>query len=147
MYTIKTSATPVFAALRISMIKTIRFLIGSFNRASTGIWISTQAWCFKEYCPDWGGFNVLLPIYFVTEGGSYFRHRALNWWVLSHFFFKIKIGQILPSNLHQSDTLSDDPGKVDRNFFCYAATALSPHRNVLIFTQRMHKPTWRPFTQ
>ena len=37
--------------------------------------------------------------------------------------------------------LSDDPGKVDSNFFCYAATVLSPHRNVFIFTQRMHKPT------
>ena len=37
--------------------------------------------------------------------------------------------------------LSNDPGKVDSNFFCYAATVLSPNRNVLIFTQRMHKPT------
>ena len=37
--------------------------------------------------------------------------------------------------------LSNDPGKVDSDFFCYAATVLSPHRNVLIFTQRMHKPT------
>ena len=37
--------------------------------------------------------------------------------------------------------LSNDPGKVDSNFFCYVATVLSPHRNVLIFTQRMHKPT------
>ena len=37
--------------------------------------------------------------------------------------------------------LSNDPGKVDSNFSCYAATVLSPHRNVLIFTQRMHKPT------
>ena len=35
---------------------------------------------------------------------------------------------------------------MDSNFFCYAATVLSPHRNVLIFTQRMHKPTGRPFT-
>ena len=43
--------------------------------------------------------------------------------------------------------LSNDPGNVDSNFFCYAATVLSPHRNVLIFTQRMHKPTQRPFTQ
>ena len=43
--------------------------------------------------------------------------------------------------------LSNDPGKVDSNFFCYEATVLSPHRNVLIFTQGMHKPTWRPFTQ
>ena len=40
-----------------------------------------------------------------------------------------------------SDLLSNDPGKVDSNFFCYVATVLSPHRNVLIFTQRMHKPT------
>ena len=39
--------------------------------------------------------------------------------------------------------LSNDLGKVDSNFFCYAAMVLSPHRNVLIFTQRMHKPTWR----
>ena len=39
--------------------------------------------------------------------------------------------------------LSNDPG----NFFCYAATVLSPHRNVLIFTQRMHKPIERPFTR
>ena len=38
-------------------------------------------------------------------------------------------------------TLSNDPGEVDSSFFCYAATVLSPHRNVLIFTQRMHKPT------
>ena len=37
--------------------------------------------------------------------------------------------------------LSNDPGMVDSNFFCYAATVLSPHRNVLIFTQGMHKPT------
>ena len=37
--------------------------------------------------------------------------------------------------------LSNDPGKMDSNFFCYAATMLSPHGNVLIFTQRMHKPT------
>ena len=26
------------------------------------------------------------------------------------------------------DLLSNDPGKVDSNFFCYAATVLSPHR-------------------
>ena len=38
-------------------------------------------------------------------------------------------------------SLSNYPGKVDSNFFCYAATVLSLHRNVLIFTQRMHKPT------
>ena len=43
--------------------------------------------------------------------------------------------------------LSNDPGKVESNFFRYAATVLSPHRNVLIFTQRMHKPTERPFTR
>ena len=40
--------------------------------------------------------------------------------------------------------LSNDPGKVDSNFFCYAAAVLSPNKNVLIFTQRMHKPTRRP---
>ena len=38
-------------------------------------------------------------------------------------------------------SLSNDPGEVESSFFCYAATVLSPHRNVLIFTQRMHKPT------
>ena len=43
--------------------------------------------------------------------------------------------------------LSNDPGKMDSNFFCYAATVLSPHRKLLIITERMHKPTWRPFTQ
>ena len=39
--------------------------------------------------------------------------------------------------------LSNDLDKADThsNFFCYAATVLSPHRNVLIFTQKMHKPT------
>ena len=42
---------------------------------------------------------------------------------------------------HTAFYLSNDPGKVNSNFFCYAATVLSPHRNVLIFTQRMHKPT------
>ena len=29
--------------------------------------------------------------------------------------------------------LSNDPAKVDSNFLSYAATVLSPHRNVLIF--------------
>ena len=48
---------------------------------------------------------------------------------------------------HPPSKLSNDPGKVDSNLLCYAATVLSPHRNVLIFTQRMHKPTLRPFTQ
>ena len=37
--------------------------------------------------------------------------------------------------------LSNDPGKVDSNFFCFAAMVLFPQRNVLILTQRMHKPT------
>jgi len=45
------------------------------------------------------------------------------------------------SLIYVSRKLSNDPGKVDSNFFCYAATVLSPHRNVLIFTQRLHKPT------
>ena len=31
--------------------------------------------------------------------------------------------------------LSNDPSKVDSNFFCYAATVLSPHWKVLIFTE------------
>ena len=43
--------------------------------------------------------------------------------------------------------LSNDPGKIESNFFCYADKVLSPLRNILIFTQRMHKPTERPFTQ
>ena len=34
---------------------------------------------------------------------------------------------------HSFVSLSNDPGKVESNFFCYAATVLSPHRNVLIF--------------
>ena len=46
----------------------------------------------------------------------------------------------LGSHKISSMRLSNDPGKVDGNFFCYAATVLSPHRNVLIFTQRVHKP-------
>ena len=40
--------------------------------------------------------------------------------------------------------LSNDPGKVESNFFCFAGMVFSPRRNVLIFTQRMHKPTGRP---
>ena len=43
--------------------------------------------------------------------------------------------------------LSNEPCKVDSNFLCYAATGLSPHRIVIIFTQRMHKPTGRQLTQ
>ena len=51
-------------------------------------------------------------------------------------FFKLRY------NLEEKvSILSNDTGKVDSNFFCYAATVLSSHRNVLIFTQRMHKPT------
>ena len=52
------------------------------------------------------------------------------------------INAILAScNVLVFQLLSNDPGKVDSNFFCYVATVLSPHRNVLIFTQRMYKPT------
>ena len=51
-------------------------------------------------------------------------------------FFKLRY------NLEEKvSILSNDPGEVDSNFFCYAATVLSLHSNVLIFTQRMHKPT------
>ena len=51
-------------------------------------------------------------------------------------FFKLRY------NLEEKvSILSNDTGKVDSNFLCYAATVLSSHRNVLIFTQRMHKPT------
>ena len=51
-------------------------------------------------------------------------------------FFKLRY------NLEEKvSILSNDMGKVDSNFFCYAATVLSSHRNVLIFTQRMRKPT------
>ena len=39
------------------------------------------------------------------------------------------------------ESLSNDPGEVDSSFFCYAATVLSPHSKIIIFTQRMHKPT------
>ena len=46
-----------------------------------------------------------------------------------------------PPGLIGYTALSNDPGKVDSSFFCYAVTVLSPHRNVLIFTQGMHKPT------
>ena len=35
--------------------------------------------------------------------------------------------------------LRNDPGKVESNFFCYAVTVLSPHRNVLIFAKRTRK--------
>ena len=51
------------------------------------------------------------------------------------------VGVTVTSEGDLKHTLSNDPGKVDSNFFCYAATVLSPRRNVLIFTQRMHKPT------
>ena len=47
----------------------------------------------------------------------------------------------------EGEPLSNDPCKVDSNFLCYAATGLYPHRNVIIFTQRMHKPTGRQLTQ
>ena len=51
-------------------------------------------------------------------------------------FFKLRY------NLEEKvSILSNDMGKVDSNFFCYAATVLSSHRNVLIFTQRIRKPT------
>ena len=53
-------------------------------------------------------------------------------------------GHVLPV---EGEPLSNDPCKVDSNFLCYAATGLSPHRNVIIFTQRMHKPTGRQLTQ
>ena len=58
---------------------------------------------------------------------------------LQNFLF-YTFGEFLTESL-KIIHLSNDPGKVDSNFFCYAATVLSPHRNVLIFTQRMHKPT------
>ena len=53
----------------------------------------------------------------------------------------VGVGVTVTSEEDLKHTLSNDPGKVDSNFFCYAATVLSPRRNVLIFTQRMHKPT------
>ena len=44
-------------------------------------------------------------------------------------FFKLRY------NLEEKvSILSNDTGKVDSNFFCYAATVLSSHRNVLIFS-------------
>ena len=72
------------------------------------------------------------------------KQQSFSWKIISEFVFnsvrstlyRVHWPEILGKRL-----LSNDPGKVDSNFFCYAATVLSPHRNVLIFTQRMHKPT------
>ena len=52
-----------------------------------------------------------------------------------------KLALIKKPSSSEKCVLSDDPGKVDSNFFCYAGTVLSPHRNVLIFAQGMHKLT------
>ena len=64
--------------------------------------------------------------------------NGLNFTSVLHVAF---ILESLRDYLHDAKQLSNDPGKVDSNFFCYAATVLSPHRKLLIFTQRMHKPT------
>ena len=55
--------------------------------------------------------------------------------IKDHFSFQIS----------QKMKLSNEPGKVESNLFCYAAMCFPAHKNVLIFTQRMHKPTERPF--
>ena len=60
----------------------------------------------------------------------------------NYVFFSVNFFVIL---FLLSVLLSNDPGKVESNFFCYAAMCFPAHRNVLIFTQRMHKPTERPF--
>ena len=67
--------------------------------------------------------------------------RVRDWTLGLPFRYKTLLSNPSPLVGLASCTLSNDPGKVDSNFFCYAATVLSPHRNVLIFTQRMHKPT------
>ena len=64
-----------------------------------------------------------------------------NFFFPQNFFLEKVIIDAINVIKTNKNNLSDDPGKVDSNFFCYAATVLSPHRNVLIFTQRMHKPT------
>ena len=38
-----------------------------------------------------------------------------------------------------TNIFSNDPGKVYSNFFCYAATVLSPHRKVYNFTCSPHR--------
>ena len=69
-------------------------------------------------------------------------------WDLNHFMFHLNYFFHYPwKSTKGKRLLSNDPGKVDSNLFCYAATVLFPHRNVLIFAQRMHKPTWKSFTQ
>ena len=52
-----------------------------------------------------------------------------------------------PFYYHDGYEVMIQVSEVESNFFCYAATVLSSNRNVLIFTQRMHKPTGRPFTR
>ena len=75
-------------------------------------------------------------------------HVGINNHSLIYVFRKISFQS--PSRellLFRIGNLSNDPFKVDSNFLCYAATGLSPHRNVIIFTQTMHKPTGKPLTQ
>ena len=67
--------------------------------------------------------------FFFLENSVFFKCYRL----LSYVLFYTK-------RLKSLKRLSNDPGKVDNTFFCYASTVLSPYRNVLILTQRMHKP-------
>ena len=72
-------------------------------------------------------------------------HGFREIWKAEGFFAFYK--GLLPTFLGKYLLLSNDPCKVDSNFFSYVATVLSPHKNVIIFTQRMLKPTGRPLTQ
>ena len=56
--------------------------------------------------------------------------------ILNNENFKMEVEQTnFVTHLLITIQLSNDPSKVDSNFFCYAATVLSPHWKVLIFTE------------
>ena len=57
-------------------------------------------------------------------------------WIKEEFTFQLKTRRF------GNTILSNDSGKVESIFFCYAAMCF-PHI-VFIFTQRMYKPTERP---
>ena len=93
------------------------------------------------------------------KGKMYFKvgpRRLLEerlWKIHGHNIFFLRIQEPIygkynyPQEERIITFLSNDPGKVDSNFFCYAAAVLSLNKNVLIFTLIIHKPTRRPFTQ
>ena len=105
-----------------------------------------KAWMKSDTIILLGDFNCdLLGIDSKTESEIHPKTRRLL-----TFFQLFDMQNIVnkPTRITPgSSTLSNDPCKVDSNFRCYAATGLSPHRNVIIFTQRMHKPTGRQLTQ